>query len=266
MNEMTLGLIKNSPLHEALIELMWKASEVIYELYHSDNIEVRTKDNHSPVTEADLAAHQVLVQGLSLLTPEIPVVSEEDSDSLMTRKTHARYWLIDPLDGTREFMQRNDQFTCNLALIDHSRTRYGFVSVPAYRQLYHGGQDFGAQRVNRDGTKTSIECRKQMQPIRVVASKSHLNDETKEFIEAIGAPVELIRAGSSLKFLRIAEGAADLYPRLGDTCEWDTAAAQAILEGAGGAVLDLKNSPLAYSKDDVINPYFVAYSQTSSFA
>ena len=143
-------------------------------------------------------------------------------------------------------------------MIDSDRTVYGWVSVPGLGLLYHGGQGRGAQRLDRDGSNTDIRCAKKVASTRVVASKSHLNPETEAFIAAVETPVTLIQAGSSLKFFRIAEGAADLYPRLAPTCEWDTAAAQAILEGAGGSVTQLDGSPVIYGKSDILNPHFIA--------
>jgi len=200
----------------------------------------------------------MLIAGLSAITPEIPIVSEEDAESLRIPETHKHYWLLDPLDGTKEFIQRNGEFTCNLALIDAYRTIYGMVSVPVLGLLYYGGRRFGAHRLERDGTATAIKCSKKDEITRVVASKSHLNPETEAFIASIETPIELIQAGSSLKFLRIAEGEADIYPRLAPTCEWDTAAAQAVLEGAGESINQPDGSPMVYGKNDVLNPHFVA--------
>ena len=248
----------DSVLFEELISLMWEASDAILEVYRSGELNTKTKGDESPVTQADLAAHHVLVNGLSQLTPNIPVVSEEDPSSLQIPESHQRYWLIDPLDGTKEFINRNDEFTCNLALIDSHQTIYGFVSVPVLGLLYHGGDTHGAYRVDRAGGEARIQCQRQTSPTRVIASKSHLNPETTAYIEAIETPVELIQAGSSLKFLRIAEGLADIYPRLAPTCEWDTAAAQAILEGAGGSVKKTDGSPVTYGKSEILNPHFIA--------
>jgi len=248
----------DSILFEELISLMWKASDAILEVYHSGELNTELKEDESPVTQADLAAHHVLVNGLSQLTPDIPVVSEEDPSSLQIPESYRRYWLIDPLDGTKEFINQNDEFTCNLALIDSHQTIYGFVTVPVLDLLYHGGGTHGAYRINRAGLQARIQCQRQTAITRVIASKSHLNPETTAFIEAIETPVELIQAGSSLKFLRIAEGLADIYPRLAPTCEWDTAAAQAILEGAGGSVKKTDGSPVTYGKSEILNPHFVA--------
>ena len=252
------SFLKDSETLQALTQLMWKASDSILAVYQSGDLGIVRKGDQSPVTEADLAAHRVLVAGLAALTPEIPVVSEEDLTSLAIPAVRKRYWLIDPLDGTKEFIQRNGEFTCNLALIDSHRTVYGFVSVPVLGLLYHGGQGLGALRMEHNGETAVMHCVKQTALTRVVASKSHLNRETEAFIAAIETRVDLIQAGSSLKFLRIAEGAADLYPRLAPTCEWDTAAAQAVLEGAGGSVTQLDGSPVVYGKDDFINPHFIA--------
>jgi 3'(2'), 5'-bisphosphate nucleotidase len=257
MNQ-TTELPFDSVLFEELIKLMWEASDAILGVYHSGELDTKIKGDESPVTQADLAAHHVLVKGLSQLTPNIPVVSEEDPSSLQIPESHQRYWLIDPLDGTKEFINRNDEFTCNLALIDSNKTIYGFVGVPVLDLLYHGGDTYGAYRVNQAGLEVRIQCQRQTAATRVIASKSHLNSETAAFIEAIETPVELIQAGSSLKFLRIAEGLADIYPRLAPTCEWDTAAAQAILEGAGGLVNQTDGSPVIYGKSEILNPHFIA--------
>jgi len=244
-------------LHE-LTSLMWEVSDVILEVYYSGELNTELKGDCSPVTQADLAAHHLLVNRLSQLTPNMPVVSEEDPDSLRIPDTVQRYWLIDPLDGTKEFVNRNDEFTCNVAWIDSNKTIYGFVSVPVLGLLFHGGGQQGAYRIDRPSVETRIQCKPQTNPTRVVASKSHLNPETTAFINAIETPIELIQAGSSLKFLRIADGSADLYPRLAPTCEWDTAAAQAILEGAGGSVKQLDGSLITYGKTQILNPHFIA--------
>ena len=227
MSQVDLAFLERAETRQALNQLMWEASDAILAIYESSDLGITTKDDQSPVTKADLAAHHVLVTELSALTPDIPIVSEEDHESLKIPETHSRYWLIDPLDGTKEFIYRNGEFTCNLALIDARRTIYGFVSVPVLGLLYHGGHRLGAKRLQRDGSESVIQCTKQADLTRVVASKSHLNPETEAFIATIETPVLLIQAGSSLKFLRIAEGAADLYPRLGLTSEWDTAASPA---------------------------------------
>ena len=252
-------LFSNNQLFEALKVLMKAADRAILEVYQRDDFEMKTKGDSSPVTKADLAAHHVLLDGLSQLTPDIPVVSEEDHDSLNIPKTNTTFWLIDPLDGTKEFIKRNGEFTCNVALIENQAPTLGFVSIPDKGELYYGGNEMGAFLEVQQSQPEQIRCAKAPGITRVVASKSHLNKETQNFIANQTGNVELVQAGSSLKFLKIATGLADLYPRLAPTCEWDTAAAHAVLEGAGGKVLQPDNlQPLVYGKEDVLNPYFIA--------
>lgn len=248
--------------YEALIEqilpIARAAGDVIMRVYADGIKEVLQKEDASPVTEADLAAHRLLAAQLASLLPECAVVSEEDAGSQIFRQAEGRFWLIDPLDGTKEFIARNGEFTVNISLIEEGRSMLGVVYAPAIDALYWGGAGMGAFRSIRGETvaikvspdNASGDC-------RVVASKSHLNEATQSFIDRLGA-VSLIQAGSSLKFCRVAEGGADIYPRLAPTCEWDTAAAQAVLEGAGGAVLNLQGQPLQYGKTDVLNPSFIA--------
>ena len=223
---------------------------------------VSHKDDGSPLTRADLLAHQVIAQGLAALTPHIAVVSEEDSQSLVHRLPTGTFWLIDPLDGTKEFLARNGEFTVNIALIQNGATVFGVVLAPALGQSYWGGVGLGAFRSIGQRVETiqvTPPGKRMQQPLRVVASKSHMNAQTVEFINRLG-PHQLIQAGSSLKFCRVAEGTADVYPRLGPTCEWDTAAAQAIVEAAGGSVCALDGSTLRYGKPELLNPHFVASS------
>jgi 3'(2'), 5'-bisphosphate nucleotidase len=243
---------------DQILQLMWDASDVILDIYQSDQIAVDEKADLSPVTQADLAAHQILVKGLRLITPGIPIVSEEDTTSVAIPGSAHTFWLIDPLDGTKEFISRNGEFTCNLALINNHAPIYGWVSIPVEGILYRGGRGHGAARTNKKGVSTTIHCSPQEDPIRIVASKSHLNEDTQNFISSIDGNIQLIQAGSSLKFLKIAEGNADIYPRLAPTCEWDTAAAQAVLEGAGGQVAQVDGSALRYGKSEIQNPYFIA--------
>ncbi len=241
-----------------LMPIARNAGKAIMAIYAGGDDDVRVKADQSPVTAADFAAHQRLVAALQKLTPDCPVVSEEDEGSLTYRRSDGRFWLIDPLDGTKEFLARNGEFTVNIALIDQGRSVLGVVYAPAIVCMYWGGPDLGANRV-----QVSLSEAIQVRPngldeaCRVVASKSHLNAETQSFIDRLGV-VSLVRAGSSLKFCRVAEGAADIYPRLAPTCEWDTAAAQAVLEGAGGSVVDLDGQPLRYGKPEVLNPSFIA--------
>lgn len=222
---------------------------------------VAHKADDSPLTRADLLAHQHISQRLAILTPDIPLVSEEDDDSQKYRQPNGDFWLVDPLDGTKEFLAQNGEFTVNIALVRDGKAVLGVVVAPALGQAYWGAQGLGAFR-ELDGRVDRIHvapAARLDQPARVVASKSHMNTETVEFIRQLGAH-ELVQAGSSLKFCRVAEGAADIYPRLGPTCEWDTAAAQAIVEAAGGQVTKLDGTSLRYGKAEVLNPHFVASS------
>lgn len=224
---------------------------------------VQRKSDNSPVTLADLAANRTIVQGLRTITPDIPVVSEELPETEVHRCNAIQFWLVDPLDGTREFVSGGVDFTVNIALIDRGEPVWGVVYAPSIDLLYWGGIQTGSFR-QKEGKTSRLRVRSPSQDqsvrgiMRVVASKSHLNSATRTFLDKLGDDVELVQAGSSLKFCLIAQGDADIYPRLGDTCEWDTAAAQAVLEGAGGVVCDLAGDRLVYGKPDVLNPHFIA--------
>ncbi len=252
------AILADPTLLKALELLIHQAGEAIMQVYQTADFGVKTKNDDSPVTKADLDAHNVLVEGLAQLTPHIAIVSEEDPASLEVPLHNHCYWLIDPLDGTKEFINRNGEFTVNLALIEDKRPSLGFVSTPVDQTLYWGGKQLGAWRL-RNKALEPLSTQASHNPIRVVASKSHLNEDTRDFITALG-DTQLIQAGSSLKLLRIAEGLADIYPRLAPTCEWDIAAAQAVLEGAGGQVTKVDGSPMEYGKADILNPHFVARS------
>lgn len=252
-------------LKTEVIEIALAAGHEILDVYKAylsgadEASNIQTKSDSSPLTMADLAAHQLISEQLRSLTPEIPVVSEEDATSLAFRKPTGRFWLVDPLDGTKEFIARNGEFTVNIALIEDGRPLWGVVYAPVLDRLYYGGSGFGSQLVvNGESRDLVVSVAPEIGDCwRVVASKSHLNTETQLFIDRLGSKVNLVQAGSSLKLCRIAEGAADIYPRLGPTCEWDTAGAQAVVEGAGGVVHDLLGSTLQYGKPDVLNPSFI---------
>lgn len=248
-----------------VLAIAQEAGEAILRVYAkmqgagAQDLLVTRKADGSPLTEADLQAHRIIADRLSKLTPDVPVVSEEDSESMKYRLPVGEFWLIDPLDGTKEFLARNGEFTVNIALIRDARAVFGVIVAPALGQSYWGGDGLGAFReVGGKVEPIRVASRANRgQPLRVVASKSHLNAGTIAYIERLG-PHEIVQAGSSLKFCRLAEGAADIYPRLGPTSEWDTAAGQAIIEAAGGCVTQLDGSPLRYGKADVRNPDFVA--------
>ncbi|MFM5845141.1 3'(2'),5'-bisphosphate nucleotidase CysQ [Aeromonas sanarellii] len=239
------------------------AGEAIMAIY-SQPFAVEYKQDESPLTAADKGAHEVIVRALARLTPSIPVLSEEsDVATLQARLAWSRYWLVDPLDGTKEFVSRNGEFTVNIALIEQGAPVWGLVYAPVLDKLWYGGKGLGAWRVV-DGRHEAIQTHphEEGQAWRVVGSRNHLSGETLDYLARFGdmerGDIELVSMGSSLKFCIIAEGGAELYPRLAPTCEWDTGAAQAVLEGAGGSVTQLDGSPLRYNKPDILNPWFVA--------
>lgn len=223
--------------------------------------DVARKDDQSPVTLADRRAHELITAGLSRLTPSVPVVSEESVESQAHRLPTGCFWLIDPLDGTREFVAGRDDYTVNIALIVQGQATFGVVHAPASGACHWGGVGWGAWRRHAGGVEAlqpSVPPWSGKRRWRVVASRSHLDPATRAFIDSLGAH-ELVQAGSSLKFCRVAEGVADVYPRLGPTCEWDTAAGQAVLEAAGGCVLTMQGEALRYGRPEVLNPHFIAY-------
>ena len=244
-----------------------QAGEAILHVYHAaEGVAVSTKKDDSPVTAADLAAHAILKPGLEALLPGVPVLSEESRlPDYATRKGWQRYWIIDPLDGTKEFIKRNGEFTVNIALIEDGVPVLGVVHVPVLGISYLGAEGSGAFKDAR-GKRIAIHTRsmdsreRQQEPVLVVASRSHGAEEVDRFLEKISARIgkyELKNMGSSLKLCLVAEGAADIYPRLALTSEWDTAAAQAVVEAAGGKVVDINFSEMRYNtKDDILNPFF----------
>ncbi|MDU1145523.1 3'(2'),5'-bisphosphate nucleotidase CysQ [Aeromonas rivipollensis] len=246
------------PAISALEPIARAAGDAILAIYR-EPFAVEYKQDESPLTAADQGAHEVIVQALTRLTPDIPVLSEEsDTDTMQARLVWSRYWLVDPLDGTKEFVSRNGEFTVNIALIEDGKPQWGLVYAPVLDKLWYGGKGMGAWRV-ADGKREAIQTLPHQEgaPWRVVGSRNHLSQETLDYLAPFGE-IELVSMGSSLKFCIIAEGGAELYPRLAPTCEWDTAAAQAVLEGAGGSVTQLDGSALAYNKPDLLNPWFVA--------
>lgn len=225
---------------------------------YSREIEVSHKDDASPLTQADLAAHRHIAAGLAALTPDIPLLSEEGADTPYDiRRGWTRYWLVDPLDGTKEFIKRNGEFTVNIALIVEGRPLLGVVHAPALGETYVAAEGLGASRVRGD-QRESLQTRAWPADPAVLASRSHADARTDALLAKLPAH-GLTSKGSSLKFCLVAAGEADLYPRLGPTSEWDTAAAQCVVEQAGGAVLQWPDlQPLAYNrKDSLLNPEFL---------
>ena len=246
-------------LREGAIALAHEAAVAILAVYEHA-FEVERKSDASPVTAADLAAHRILVEGLEALTPDIPVLSEEAAEDATwhTRREWRRLWLVDPLDGTREFVKRNGEFSVNLALIEDGEAIFGVVQAPVTGDLWHATR--GGPALHRSGANERVvqSRRPAHAPLRVAASRSHRDGRTDAFIARMG-DVEPVGLGSSLKFCRLADGGLDVYPRFGPTSEWDTAAGQVVLESAGGIVVDRKGRPLRYNqRDTLLNGDFLA--------
>jgi 3'(2'), 5'-bisphosphate nucleotidase len=240
------------------------AGHAIMHIYAGD-FAVERKEDNSPLTAADLAAHRAILDGLAVITPQIPVLSEESAEQVPwnVRRDWARYWLVDPLDGTREFVKRNGEFTVNIALIENGEPTLGVVFAPVLDEMYfawRGGH--ACMETAQHYTPIAIHTRPRATPLVVAGSRSHADPRMLTALERIGAH-ELIALGSSLKFCRAAEGRADLYVRYGLTSEWDTAAGQCVLEQAGGGVTRLDGSALRYnSKESLLNPDFLAFGDT----
>jgi 3'(2'), 5'-bisphosphate nucleotidase len=236
-----------------------KAGAAIMDIYARE-FDVEFKDDSSPLTAADMAAHSAIAEGLAKLEPHFPLLSEESNDgAFAARRSWRTYWLVDPLDGTKEFVKRNGEFTVNIALIDGEEPLFGVVYAPVLDRLYSGIKGIGAWLSTAGGPAKNIAVTQPAQvPVRVVGSRSHASPALAAYLENIG-PHELKSMGSSLKICLVAEGEADVYPRLGPTSEWDTAAAHAVLLGAGGQMVDTNGQPLRYNKADLLNPHFIAF-------
>lgn len=239
-----------------------KAGAAIMEIYVQD-FAVEHKADDSPLTAADLAAHRCIAAGLKELAPDIPLLSEEGRDiPYEERKQWDTFWLIDPLDGTKEFIKKNGEFTVNIALIKHGKPILGVVHCPALQIDYYAAQGAGAFRATDQQAATAIStCKTGTEP-RIVGSRSHRTPELEAFHDKLG-PHDSVSKGSSLKFCMVAEAAADFYPRLGPTSEWDTAAGQCVVEQAGGIVVKTDFSPLTYNqRETLLNPHFLVIGDT----
>jgi 3'(2'), 5'-bisphosphate nucleotidase len=247
----------SAELRSAVIALAREAGRATMTYYDDASTTVREKDDKSPVTLADEVAHGILVEGLRRLDPETPVVSEEAAaDSWESRRDWRRFWLVDPLDGTKEFIKRRAEFTVNIALIDDGEPVFGVVLAPALDLLYWAAKGEGAWREEKGGRPERIYSTtpEPGTPLTIVESLSHPSPELEEYLKTI--PVaRRVKAGSSLKFCWVAEGRADVYPRLGPTMEWDVAAGDCIYRQSGRA--GERPSPLTYNKPDLRNPSFV---------
>lgn len=241
-----------------LVRLAEEAGRAVELIYRRGNVAVSTKADASPLTEADLASQQVLLEGLAKLAPEIPHLSEETAAAPYEERCGwQQFWAIDPLDGTKEFLKRNGEFTINVALIEEGVPVLGVVHAPILRRSYCGALGHGAFRIDGDEEQRPIRATGTgSETLAVVASRSHAGPHLEAFLAALPEH-RLVSLGSSLKLCLVAEGEADLYPRLGPTMEWDTAAAHAVVLAAGGRVVDTSGEPLAYNKEDLHNPYFI---------
>ncbi|MGY4491835.1 3'(2'),5'-bisphosphate nucleotidase CysQ [Pseudomonas sp. TE3610] len=258
-------MTSSHPLLPGVIELAHAAGEAILPFWRA-GVEVNSKADDSPVTAADLAAHHVIVDGLTALDPSIPILSEEDCGiSLAERQGWSRWWLVDPLDGTKEFIAGSEEFTVNIALIEQGRVVFGVVSMPTNGRCYFGGAGLGAWRADAGEAPQPIAVRTAPpagEAFTVVASRRHSSPEQERLLSGLAASLgelALANVGSSLKFCLLAEGAADCYPRLAPTSQWDTAAAQGVLEGAGGEVLDVEGQAFTYpARESLLNTFFLA--------
>ena len=254
----TQGSLDLEVFAPACCALAREAGDAIMRIYAGEFAVERKRDN-SPLTAADLAAHRVIVDGLHELAPQIPVLSEESAEQAAwsVRRTWPRYFLVDPLDGTREFVKRNGEFTVNIALIDGHVPILGVVYAPALDELYWAWAGGAAQFATKSQSG-KLHTRPRATPLVVAGSRSHADPRMTTALDKLGAH-QTIALGSSLKFCRAARGAVDLYLRYGPTSEWDTAAGQCVLEQAGGAVQRLDGAPLAYNtKESLLNPDFLA--------
>jgi 3'(2'), 5'-bisphosphate nucleotidase len=243
---------------EKVCAIAREAGAAIMEIYAGE-FNVELKGDNSPLTCADRASHEVIMAGLQQAYPEIPILSEEGRDIPYEERCQwSRFWLVDPLDGTKEFIKRNGEFTVNIALIEDGQVVAGVVYVPVRNTMYFGGLGAGCWRLEGDGEAEEIRVREadHTAGLTVVMSRSHPSPELEAYLQNIRV-AEALPVGSSLKLCVVAEGKADLYPRLGPTMEWDTAAGHGVVEAAGGTVLTVEGKPLKYNKESLLNPYFI---------
>jgi len=245
-------------LLDNIVNIAKQAGDAIMTVYNSDDFNVELKNDDSPLTKADIAANDIIVAALEELTPDIPILSEESAKApYETRKEWTKFWLVDPLDGTKEFIKRNGEFTVNIALIKNGKPILGVVYAPALKHTYSGAEGLGAFKQEENNPAQEIKVADHRnQKLKVVASRSHAGPDLQAFLDKL-EDYDVISMGSSLKLCLVAEGKAHLYPRLGPTMEWDTAAADAIVRASGGQVTQLDNTLLVYNKQDLLNPYFM---------
>ena len=247
-----------SELIEQLIEISKEAGKAILEVYNT-NFDYQIKEDLSPLTKADTISHNIICERLKVLTPDIPILSEENSDiPFNIRSLWKQYWLVDPLDGTKEFIKRNGEFTVNIALINNNEPVFGIIYIPVTNHLFWGSKVHGAYEIKNGMNQRKIHVSTKNTK-KVAASRSHSNTEINNFLEKLDT-YTIVNMGSSLKFCLIANGEIDIYPRLGSTSEWDIAAGEVILRSAGGCIIDLEGKNILYNKKNIINPSFIAAS------
>lgn len=239
------------------------AGDAILKIYEqAEGVVIEKKADNSPLTIADKTANDIICKGLEKLADKHPIISEENKAiPYETRKNYPYCWLVDPLDGTKEFIKRNGEFTVNIALIHEQRIVFGVVYAPVLDEMYWAAKGEGAFLIKNGETKKlqAATFSNSDKNLNLVCSRSHLNEDTQHFVDQFDEP-NLVATGSSLKFLILAKGEAHIYPRLAPTMEWDTGAAQIILEEAGGRVLQNgTTTPLQYNKENLLNPFFLAY-------
>lgn len=250
-----------------LMAITQDAGVAIMAVYGTEKLEIQYKDDTSPLTAADQAAHDIILEGLQQNWPDIPVLSEEGGEiPYSVRRNWQRFWLVDPLDGTKEFIKRNGEFTVNIALIEKGCPVLGVVYAPVQEKMYCGVVGVGAYVASCGGALVPIRVRTTDAKvgITVVVSRSHPSAELQTYLRDLKV-AETLALGSSLKFCAVAAGRADLYPRLGPTMEWDTAAGHAVVTAAGGEVQMLDGLPLRYNKENLLNPYFIASTFNQEF-
>lgn len=257
-------MLQLNNLIEGVKQIALDAGGVIMDVYENEeNFGVTEKEDKSPLTIADQRSNQVICDGLKKLTPDIPIISEENKEVPFSERKNFEYaWLVDPVDGTKEFIKRNGEFTVNIALIQKGKIISGVVYVPVTKELFWAVKNEGAYFSTAGSAPQKLNApafNMKDKGLKVVCSRSHLNEETAAFIGQLHEP-EKVSKGSSLKFLILAQGGAHVYPRLAPTMEWDTGAAQIILEEAGGKVINVEtDKPLDYNKENLRNPHFIAY-------
>jgi 3'(2'), 5'-bisphosphate nucleotidase len=254
---------------EDIFKIIKKAGNEILKVYSGNDFQVKMKSDQTPLTIADKKSNDVIVKSLKELFPEVPILSEESEKTPYNLRKKWKYlWMVDPLDGTKEFIKKNGEFSINLALIKNGKPVFGILYLPVLELFYYAGKRYGAYKIEKNGKAIGLKPEKDNKNdvdriIKVIFSKSHYNQETREYVDRIKKQycyTEMISVGSAMKLAYLAEGKADIYPRLAPTMEWDIAAGQIIVEETGGKVIDfLGKKPLIYNKDNLRNPWFLAF-------